>query len=452
MRLHLVLMLALALFSGCDDDPATQAPENTEVSEVSEESEAPAPEAEAPTEDSLAETRRLLRDGRRAASAGNLDEARTHFDALLRAAPEAPRFWCEAGFVSLRAERFDEAERRLDHGLALYGPIHRISESLREALAMCLYNRGRVEDDRGDDTYAVDYYENSLRLRENATVRQRLEAALTSHLSADPESHTFADVEVDGNGLFKTQDREALAGAMSVAFRGYREFADEPVDSASVSHEASAQLPGGDAHVFSIVDESEPTSSVMLGIALPRAGGYKIITTDLGLMDADGDRHTLEVENVSASISHGLVRVDFSVQANSYYVDMFDAEGLECVVEGSLPSYTEQRSMVCTTDGTHQCVSLVRGVSTEPRTRLEADCTNEAGESVAAPANLGHNTEAAAASYALTLSILPEGRLRMSRESGEVPESAKVDETASLREWIAEGPIELIEHRAPSPY
>lgn len=458
MRLHLLLVLTfgIAVFSGCDDDPepAAPAPENTEASE----SEAPAPEAEAQAEepsataDSRVETRQLLRAGRRAVSAGDLDEARTHFDALLRAAPEAPRFWCEAGFVSLRAERFDEAERRLEHGLALYGPIHRISESLREALAMCLYNRGRVEDDRGDDTYAVDYYENSLRLRENATVRQRLEAALTSHLSADPESHTFADVEVDGNGLFKTQDREALAGAMSVAFRGYREFADEPVEFASVAHQASTAIPGGDAHVFSIVDEAEPTSNVSLAVALPRAGGYKIITTDLGLMDADGDRHTLEVSEVSASVSHGLLRVDFSVQANSYYVDMFEAEGLDCIVEGFLPNYTEQRSMVCTTDGTHQCVSLVRGVSAEPRTRLEADCTNETGDAVAAPEDLGHNTEAAAASYALTLAILPEGRLRMSRESGEVPEGAKVDETASLREWLADGPIELVEHRAPSPY
>lgn len=454
IQLHLILALAAFAFMGCDDEPeAAPSPEPTEVAEAEEAESAPVVEAEEPSaEDTVRETRRLLRAGRAAASAGDLDEARTHFDALLRVSPEAPRFWCEAGFVSLRAERMGEAERRLDHGLALYGPIHRISESLREPLAMCLYNRGRVHDDQGDDTYAVDYYRNSLRLRENATVRERLEAALTSHLSEDPGSHTFANVEVDANGLFKTQDRDALAGAMRVAFRGYNDFDDEPADSASVAHEASSPIPGGDAHVFSVVDEAAPTSNVFLAIALPRAGGYKVVTTDLGLMDEDGERHTLEVNDVSASVDHGLLRVDFSVEVNSYYVDMFEAEGLDCVVEGFLPNYTEQRSMLCTTDGTHQCLSLVRGVTAAPRTRLEADCTNPAGDAVPAPEGVGHNTEDAAPSYALTLTLLPEGRLRMSRESGEVPEGAKVDETASLREWLAEGPMELVDYRAPTPY
>lgn len=447
-----MLALMLAVFSGCDDDPEPRAPapENTET-----ETEAPAPvvEAEEPSaEESFRNTRQLLQAGRTAASAGDLDEARTHFDALLRAAPEAPRFWCEAGFVSLRAERLDEAERRLDHGLALYGPIHRISESLRVPLAMCLYNRGRVHDERGDDTNAADYYLNSLRLRENVTVRQRLAAARAAQPRASGDSHTFGNVEVDATGLFKTRDPEALRGAMRMAFRGYQQFSDEPVGYASVGDRASATVPGGDAHIFTVNDESVPHATVFLAVALPEVEGYRIITTELGMMDEDGDDLMLEVNDVVATVSHGLLRIDFSVEMNSYYNDVLREEGLYCLIEGYLPNTTEERSMVCTTDGSRQCLSLVRAVRAEPGNRIEATCTNDAGDAVAAPARLGFDTEAAATNYALTLSILPEGRLRMARVSGEVPESAKVGETASLLEWLAEGPMELVEHRTPSPY
>jgi tetratricopeptide (TPR) repeat protein len=107
-----------------------------------------------------------LRRGRQLASQGQHAEAVAAFDAALRAVPDEPRVLLELGW-ELRAA----------------GNLPRAEEICRRAVQMsttdpdrakALYNLGRVLESKGDKPNAIVAYRDSLRLRENKTVRERL--------------------------------------------------------------------------------------------------------------------------------------------------------------------------------------------------------------------------------------------------------------------------------------
>jgi tetratricopeptide (TPR) repeat protein len=111
-----------------------------------------------------------LRRGRALANKNQHAEAVKAFDAALRAVPDEPRVLNELGF-SLRAA----------------GDLARAEEICKKAAqtkepplrAPALYNLGRVLEQRNDKAGAIAAYSESLKLRENKTVRERL-------LSLDP--------------------------------------------------------------------------------------------------------------------------------------------------------------------------------------------------------------------------------------------------------------------------
>jgi tetratricopeptide (TPR) repeat protein len=94
---------------------------------------------------------------------------------------------CEAGLQAHRLGRLDAALEHLDRGVARAGPP--------STKAACLYNLGRVLEDRGDPGGAEDCYADSLALRPNATVSERLEAL---RASADEDGEGAGDESDEG--------------------------------------------------------------------------------------------------------------------------------------------------------------------------------------------------------------------------------------------------------------
>lgn|GEM_PF-6900225 len=106
-----------------------------------------------------------LKRGRQLASKGQHAEAVHAFDAALRSVPDEPRVLNELGWE-----------------LRLTGDLTRAEEVCRKAAkkgeppmrAPALYNLGRVLEQRGDKPAAILAYRESLDLRENKSVRERL--------------------------------------------------------------------------------------------------------------------------------------------------------------------------------------------------------------------------------------------------------------------------------------
>ena len=126
-----------------------------------------------------------LREGRRLAHANDHEGALRELEAGLAITPTDATVLCEAGLQAYRLGRLDAALDHLNRGVARAGPP--------STKAACLYNLGRVLEDRGDPGGAEHCYVDSLALRPNATVSERLEAL---RASAD-EDDEGADDESD---------------------------------------------------------------------------------------------------------------------------------------------------------------------------------------------------------------------------------------------------------------
>lgn len=107
-----------------------------------------------------------LRLGRELAQKGQNAAAIAAFDAALRAVPNEPRVLSELGWVLREAGDLVRAEAACKKAVQVtQDPLLR---------APTLYNLGRVLEQKGDKKSAIIAYRDSLKLRENRVVRERL--------------------------------------------------------------------------------------------------------------------------------------------------------------------------------------------------------------------------------------------------------------------------------------
>ncbi len=182
-----VLSLALvACLAGCGEDPPSPAPRAERASEPSEApsdapSEAPTLEAarpDAPTPTRAQITERLtgmrahVREGRRLAGEEDYAGAVAAFQRALEVDDSVGGVHCELGMLAQRAGQPDLARRELLDGVERLRrrPRHPAS---RRSLGACLYNLGRLEEERHRDR-ARALYAHSLAVRPNRVVEGRL--------------------------------------------------------------------------------------------------------------------------------------------------------------------------------------------------------------------------------------------------------------------------------------
>ena len=113
-----------------------------------------------------------LREGRRLAHADDHEGALRELEAGLAITPTDATLRCEAGLQAYRLARLDVAFDHLTRGVARSGAP--------ATEAACLYNLGRVLEDRGNSIGAAQCYVDSLRLRRNTTVSERLATLRTT--------------------------------------------------------------------------------------------------------------------------------------------------------------------------------------------------------------------------------------------------------------------------------
>lgn len=122
--------------------------------------------------DALAKARKLylarLNEGRRLTKAGQHSEAIATYLQALEVDPSDVALLGELGWASFKGGDLPGARHATTHGLRF--------ARTDEQRGMLTYNLGRVAEAEGDPTRAAELYRESLTLRDNATVRKRLEA------------------------------------------------------------------------------------------------------------------------------------------------------------------------------------------------------------------------------------------------------------------------------------
>ncbi len=129
-----------------------------------------------PPRTTLGPLREALAEGRRLSRAGQHPAALAAFERALALDPSSPRLRCEAGYVAYLAGDLSRAERYVTSSLQAFLAANVVPETQRQATAMCLFNAGLVYEARERASEAIDAWRRSLALRENATVRARLQA------------------------------------------------------------------------------------------------------------------------------------------------------------------------------------------------------------------------------------------------------------------------------------
>jgi hypothetical protein len=110
---------------------------------------------------------RALREGRAKAKATDPKGALAAFERGLKDAPGNPELMAEAAWVAFLANDLDKAGALVAAAIKASPP-----GALR---AQALYTAGRIAERRGDNELVRRYYADSLALRENPTVRRRLQ-------------------------------------------------------------------------------------------------------------------------------------------------------------------------------------------------------------------------------------------------------------------------------------
>lgn len=136
----------------------------------------------------LRDRARHLREGRRLAHDGDHAGALAAFQAGLVLEPTDATLLCEAGLQAHRTGDLVLAQTLLERGAA-----HSPRPSTEGA---CLYNLGRVLEDRGDPFGAAEVYARSLEVRPNEVVQARLSA-----LDADLDEEVTSWEEEEAYGV-----------------------------------------------------------------------------------------------------------------------------------------------------------------------------------------------------------------------------------------------------------
>lgn len=179
-RLLLALPALLALAACGDSDAHVPARATTAPVAAPTPAPAPAPERPArranPDRATLDPLRAAVADGRSLSHAGQHAPALAAFERALALDPRSPRLRCEAGYVAYLANDIPKAERYVTAALQAFLASNIIPDAQKNSVAMCLFNAGLVFEARQRPSEAIDAWRRSLALRENATVRARLQA------------------------------------------------------------------------------------------------------------------------------------------------------------------------------------------------------------------------------------------------------------------------------------
>jgi tetratricopeptide (TPR) repeat protein len=119
-----------------------------------------------------------LREGRRLAHADDHEGAFRELSAALALAPSDSTLLCEAGLQAHRLTHLEEAATLLARGI--------LRSTRPSTKAACLYNLGRVLEDQSNFIGAREVYTESLALRPNAIVRDRLASLDAPEEEDDP--------------------------------------------------------------------------------------------------------------------------------------------------------------------------------------------------------------------------------------------------------------------------
>jgi hypothetical protein len=206
-RRELLTLVALATLVACDceGEPAAPVTTTSEPAPGSAPEEALATAEPPPGEDDPLHQRRHpselspeergrlvaavphVREGQRLARGGDHAAALSAFERALERAPDHPGALCEAGWQAFRLDDLDRAKDLLHRGARL--------SRMPNRRAACLYNLGRVYEARNEPAEAKSRYEESLRLRPNDIVADRLAALATGLGSADKEPEVYPSIE-----------------------------------------------------------------------------------------------------------------------------------------------------------------------------------------------------------------------------------------------------------------
>lgn len=225
------LLLGMLALAGCgDDDEGTPGPSAGEEREPPPVEPEPAPEPPAPSADPIAGRRERaeaadpsqVREFRRKlAEARRLHREKNDVEAIARYREAAAldtngRAFCELGWIFFLREDLDRAEENLERGLALLPADDPVPERFVGPVGSCLYNLGRLEEEREHPEAARRYYERSLEVRPGNRIVERRLAALPAAPGAEPSGRAVPRCG-SGSSAFDVSAWRTRAGALSGA-------------------------------------------------------------------------------------------------------------------------------------------------------------------------------------------------------------------------------------------
>jgi tetratricopeptide (TPR) repeat protein len=428
--LVLTSLLAGACRCGEEPTPTSSAPPSSAPPSSAPPSSAPATATAAvathtpPTAEQRHHVAELLRTGRTAEQNGDHAAAQAAFDEAVQLVPHDPRLLCEAGFVAHRAGHTALAAQRIDTAIAAFGPPSSVSGAGRDHLAMCLYNRGLVDEALGDPAQAVVHYNESLALRPNAVAQQHRDQA-----AASPQAAHVSDTidglpaELRDGGLFvQTTDRARLEQAMRMAFSGDDGYgyAVEPHD---VSLDVLVEIPGtGDAPRPTIIYATHGVMDHAV-VALPADGGWFLVIVDEGGNGEHGGQNwSFELASAQHSMLGDYLRVDVRGTRGDHATGMPDLPTgftADNCYEDIDRSYGFVSTAICRTGARPGCFVVTETHTDANDEDLLYQCTNASGESIDYPGGNDQTLHHDAIDRPITLA--PDGRFSIASYGTDPP-------------------------------
>ncbi len=283
----------------------------------------------------------LLREGRRLTREGQHVDALARFDDALAIDASPWRVQCEAAFIAWRAEQHDAADAHLERALNGIPPGF-VPDAQRVPTAMCLFNAGLVHQAHGDLESTRSVWEESLRLRDNDTVRARLAALPPSTRETPPWRALPSTASIDE--IVRVMREDFAAHGLSGFEGGRFEASDIPLEATR-----TGAAPGIEA--FRVHGE------------ISNEGGEQSI--EALVVRANGEQRVhLLGECFSAGLAASSAQITISVTEE----DVLPGGALELLVSvrdwGGSTGYVEEagwssHTIVCSIDTpTLQCISL----------------------------------------------------------------------------------------------
>lgn len=240
-------IVSLAALAACKEKKPSEAKPATKAVAATKDAR-PAPVPIDPAK--RAAYREHLAAGRQLARAGKWRDAAAEFAAALEAIPMDGRGLSELGWASFQAGDFDRARDANRKSV--------LASSDPSVKAASLYNLGRIAEATGAGADAAGHYRASLRLRDNATVRERL---------AKLGEPAFAGWKIDAGALpcREPQTIEALCACLEKA-----RAADYPGGGFSCDHEADAD------EGFGIIRSHHGVGDVYVQVIGHSAAGWSV--------------------------------------------------------------------------------------------------------------------------------------------------------------------------------